>query len=50
MAANYSSLTAKQKKVYMVIEYYIKTNGIPPTVREIGNWSVKRPREPYRDT
>lgn len=36
MAANYSSLTAKQKKVYMVIESYIKTNGIPPTVREIG--------------
>lgn len=36
MAANYSSLTAKQKKVYMVIESYIKTHGIPPTVREIG--------------
>jgi repressor LexA len=34
--ANYSSLTAKQKKVYSVIESYIKTNGIPPTVREIG--------------
>lgn len=36
MSANYSSLTAKQKKVYMVIESYIKTHGIPPTVREIG--------------
>ncbi len=36
MIANYSSLTAKQKKVYSVIESYIKTNGIPPTVREIG--------------
>lgn len=36
MASNYSSLTAKQKKVYMVIESYIKTHGIPPTVREIG--------------
>jgi len=36
MIANYSSLTAKQKKVYSVIESYIKANGIPPTVREIG--------------
>jgi repressor LexA len=36
LIANYSSLTAKQKKVYSVIESYIKTNGIPPTVREIG--------------
>ena len=36
MIANYSTLTAKQKKVYSVIESYIKTNGIPPTVREIG--------------
>ncbi len=36
MIANYSSLTAKQKKVYTVIETYINTNGIPPTVREIG--------------
>lgn len=36
MIANYSSLTAKQKKVYSVIENYINVNGIPPTVREIG--------------
>jgi len=36
MITNYSSLTAKQKKVYTVIETYISTNGIPPTVREIG--------------
>lgn len=36
MITNYSSLTAKQKKVYSVIESYIKVNGIPPTVREIG--------------
>ncbi len=36
MITNYSSLTAKQKKVYTVIETYINTNGIPPTVREIG--------------
>lgn len=36
MAADYSSLTAKQKKVYTAIETYINTNGIPPTVREIG--------------
>lgn len=36
MPANYSSLTAKQKKVYSVIETYINMKGIPPTVREIG--------------
>lgn len=36
MSANYSSLTAKQKKVYSVIETYINMKGIPPTVREIG--------------
>ncbi len=36
LTANYSSLTAKQKKVYTVIENYINVNGIPPTVREIG--------------
>ncbi len=36
MISNYSSLTAKQKKVYSVIESYITINGIPPTVREIG--------------
>jgi len=32
----FNSLTAKQKKVYSAIESYIKMNGIPPTVREIG--------------
>ena len=36
MLANFSSLTAKQKKVYSAIETYIKLKGIPPTVREIG--------------
>ncbi len=36
MSFNFSSLTAKQKKVYSVIETYIKLKGIPPTVREIG--------------
>ncbi len=36
MVSNYSSLTAKQKKVYAVIENYLAVNGIPPTVREIG--------------
>lgn len=33
---NYNLLTAKQKKVYVAIEGFIKTRGIPPTVREIG--------------
>ncbi|MGE5613942.1 MAG: LexA family protein [Bacillota bacterium] len=36
MIANFSSLTAKQKKVYTAIESYINHHGIPPTVREIG--------------
>jgi repressor LexA len=36
MTGNFSSLTAKQKKVYSAIETYIKLKGIPPTVREIG--------------
>lgn len=36
MSAYFSSLTAKQKKVYTAIETYVKTRGIPPTVREIG--------------
>jgi len=36
MAADYSVLTSKQKKVYSAIETYIKSTGIPPTVREIG--------------
>lgn len=29
-------LTSKQKKVYIAIESFIKENGMPPTVREIG--------------
>lgn len=36
MISNFSSLTAKQKKVYTAIEFYINHHGIPPTVREIG--------------
>ena len=32
----YYSLTAKQKIVYHAIESYVRTHGIPPTVREIG--------------
>jgi len=32
----FAALTSKQKKVYSAIESYIKTNRIPPTVREIG--------------
>ncbi|HHW32041.1 MAG TPA: LexA family transcriptional regulator [Clostridiaceae bacterium] len=36
MSFNFDSLTSKQKKVYMIIESYIRSNGIPPTVREIG--------------
>lgn len=36
MSLDFNSLTSKQKKVYLVIEAYIKAKGIPPTVREIG--------------
>lgn len=36
LAANFNSLTSKQKKVYSAIETYIRMKGIPPTVREIG--------------
>jgi repressor LexA len=36
MSANFSTLTAKQKKVFSAIETYINLKGIPPTVREIG--------------
>ena len=36
MATKYELLTAKQKKVLLAIESYIKKNGFPPTVREIG--------------
>lgn len=36
MPSDFNSLTSKQKKIYSVIETFIKENGIPPTVREIG--------------
>jgi len=36
VSSDFDFLTAKQKKVYMVIESFIKSKGIPPTVREIG--------------
>lgn len=36
MSSDFNFLTSKQKKVYMVIESFIKSRGIPPTVREIG--------------
>lgn len=36
MPLDFNSLTLKQKKVYLAIESYIKSKGIPPTVREIG--------------
>ena len=36
VAVDFNLLTSKQKKVYSVIETFIKTRGIPPTVREIG--------------
>ena len=36
MSTQFSFLTSKQKKVYSAIEEYIIKNGIPPTVREIG--------------
>lgn len=36
MSSDFNSLTSKQKKIYSVIETFIKENGIPPTVREIG--------------
>ncbi|WP_324358939.1 transcriptional repressor LexA [Acetivibrio sp.] len=36
MSSDFDFLTAKQKKVYMVIESFIKSKGIPPTVKEIG--------------
>mgnify|MGYP002682813710 CR=1 FL=1 len=36
VSVDFNLLTAKQKKVYSVIETFIKTRGIPPTVREIG--------------
>lgn len=36
MSIYFNLLTSKQKKVYSAIESYIRLNGIPPTVREIG--------------
>jgi repressor LexA len=36
MSFNFDTLTSKQKKVYMAIEAYLRSNKIPPTVREIG--------------
>lgn len=36
VAVDFNLLTSKQKKVYSVIETFIKLKGIPPTVREIG--------------
>ena len=36
VTVDFNLLTSKQKKVYSVIETFIKTRGIPPTVREIG--------------
>ncbi len=36
MPSDFNSLTSKQKKIYSAIETFIKENGIPPTVREIG--------------
>lgn len=36
MASDFNLLTSKQKRVYASIESFIKLNGIPPTVREIG--------------
>lgn len=36
MPVDFNFLTSKQKKVYTAIETYIKSKGIPPTVREIG--------------
>jgi repressor LexA len=36
VSLDFNSLTSKQKKVYLAIESYIKSKGIPPTVREIG--------------
>ena len=38
----FNTLTLKQKKVYSAIELFIKSNGIPPTVREIGEMIGER--------
>jgi repressor LexA len=36
VSVDFNFLTSKQKKVYSAIETYIRSRGIPPTVREIG--------------
>jgi repressor LexA len=36
VSLDFNTLTSKQKKVYSAIESFIKTRGIPPSVREIG--------------
>lgn len=36
MSSDFNFLTSKQKKVYSAIESFIRSKGIPPTVREIG--------------
>ena len=36
VSSDLSILTSKQKKVYSAIESFIKSKGVPPTVREIG--------------
>lgn len=36
VSSDFNFLTSKQKKVYSAIESFIKSKGIPPTVREIG--------------
>ncbi len=36
VSVDFNFLTSKQKKVYTAIESFIKENGMPPTVREIG--------------
>lgn len=35
-STTFNTLTSKQKKVYNIIEAFIREKGIPPTVREIG--------------
>lgn len=36
VSVDFNFLTSKQKKVYAAIESFIKENGMPPTVREVG--------------
>ena len=42
VSSDFNLLTAKQKKVYSAIESFIKSKGIPPTVREIGEMVGER--------